>query len=179
MPRPDGTPYTNFHFDWTGDCRDPGQAIAWLQDARSKTFLSEFWAGYPIPSSINLWRTSTTQPPTITGSGALLMMGTTGELTTALRRDQQNGINAVYTAEQGSMRIWFVRRRAGLDRKSVVIIASFPSYWQGQYPAYQPPEKGWMDMWPANWPQRHYIYLQELIDVAGVLSVGSGVDNKW
>ena len=40
MPRPDGTPYTNFHFDWTGDCRDPGQAIAWLQDARSKTFLS-------------------------------------------------------------------------------------------------------------------------------------------
>jgi len=172
-----GTPYTDFHFDWTGDCRDPAQAIGWLQYDTSKTFLSEFYAGTNIPQSINLWRMSTTQPNTIASTCALLMMGTTGELTKALQRDQQNGINAIYTADQGSMRIWFVRRSAGLETKSVVIIASFPSYWGGQYPPYQPPEKGWIDMWPANWPQRQAIYLADL--VAGVLTVGSGEKARW
>ena len=25
-------PHTNFYFDRAGDCKHPGQAIAWLQD---------------------------------------------------------------------------------------------------------------------------------------------------
>lgn len=123
-------PHTNFWFDQSQarDCKDPGQAIAWLQDTRSRTYLSDYWAGFAIPSNIDLQ------------GQALLMMGTTGELQTALRQDIANGISGLVLRRANSTAIWFVRRRAGRDTKTVVIIACAYDYWGG---AYTDPGNGW------------------------------------
>ena len=106
---------TNFWFDRHGNCKNPGQAIAYLQDTQSRTYLSDFWSGFQIPRSIDLQ------------NQALLMMGITDNLQAALLRDYNNGngIGAVQTAGPGSLKIAYVRRRAGIETKSVVIIADF------------------------------------------------------
>jgi hypothetical protein len=150
---------TNFWFDRNGDCKDPAQAIAWLQDARSRTYLSDYYTGFAIPQSIDLQ------------NQALLMMGTTGHLQAALLRDYNNGngIRAVQTAGAGSMKIWYVRRRAGTETKSVVIIASEPLYWGSQA------RTGWKDMYPSS-----YINAMSLNSLASqVLPTGSGKAAEW
>ena len=73
------------------------------------------------------------------------MMGTTSELQTALAQDLNNGLGAVETAGAGSMKIWYVRRKAGWDTKTVVIIASWPAYWGGQATNFG--GQGWQDLY--------------------------------
>jgi hypothetical protein len=60
----------SFHFDRHGDCKNPGQAIAWLQDTRARGSLSDYWIpnGFAVPNRIDLQ------------NQALLMMGTTEAL---------------------------------------------------------------------------------------------------
>jgi hypothetical protein len=168
-------PKTNFYFDWTGACKDPGQAIGLLRnDAKTKTFLSDFYYGTTVPSAIKLWRDSTAPPITSTPA-AMLMMGTTGQLTEALTQDQTNGISTVETT--GPMVIWYLRRRAGKVTKSLVIIASWPGYWLQQY-NYQPPEKGWRELWPNPYQGRSYqrMYISDLI---GAVLPNGEHDKAW
>jgi hypothetical protein len=71
------------------------------------------------------------------------------------------------------MKMWYVRRRAGLDTKTVVIIASWPGYWGSQY-NYQPRERGWVELWPS---QINAMGIQSLMD--NVLPRASGVTAWW
>ena len=156
-------PHTNFYFDRAGDCKHPGQAIAWLQDTRSRTYLTDYYAGTgaAIPRSIDLQ------------NQALLMMGTTSELQTALAQDLNNGLGAVETAGAGSMKIWYVRRKAGWDTKTVVIIASWPAYWGGQATNFG--GQGWQDLYPNSYIQA--ISLNTL--ARNVIPIGSGKTAQW
>jgi hypothetical protein len=152
----------NFYFDGLGSCKDPGQAIAYLQaDQYSPPYLSQLYPPNQVPQgTIHL------------GTSALLMMGTTGELQTALRQDYLNGIRAVETAGIASMRIMYVRRRAGLETKTVVIIASWTDYWGQNY--------NWFG--GNNWYDLHQGYynaqsLQALADQ--LLPTASGGQAWW
>jgi hypothetical protein len=141
---------TNFWFDrGIGNCKNQGQAIALLQDTQSRTYLSDYWVGtgFAIPSTLYL------------ENGALLMMGITEKLQDALLHDYNNGngITAVETGypprpgvparpgAPGSLKIAYVRRRAGKETKSVVIIADLNLYWAGQLTNWGG-QKGWIDM---------------------------------
>jgi hypothetical protein len=128
-------PSVNFHFDRRGDCKNPGQAIAWLQDTRARGSLSDFWAGFAIPNRIDLQ------------DQALLMMGTTANLQRVLLQDYANGVVSLETAGAGSMGIRYVRRRAGLETKTVVIIASDSAYWAPGGHFFGTNE--WRDLWPG------------------------------
>jgi hypothetical protein len=156
---------TNFWFDNNRSCQDPGQAIAWLQDARSRTYLSDYWAGFQIPRRIDLQ------------GQALLMMGITDTLKPALVRDYNNGngISAVHTAAAGSMKIWYVRRKTSsyLETKTVVIIADFNLYWQGANPA-NFGRTGWRDLYPNS-----YINAISLGTLATIVETASGVTAWW
>jgi hypothetical protein len=150
MPRPDGTTYTNFYFDAHGSCKDPGQAIAYLQaDQYSPTYLSQFYPNLVPGGTIQL------------GNSALLMMGITDELQAALRRDYKNGQGIVALQTAGWMRIWYVRRRVWSmppETKTVVIIASWTDYWGHQsvdletvepYFEKRGDRNNWFRLWPA------------------------------
>jgi hypothetical protein len=171
MPRPNGTHYTNFYLDANGSCKNPGQAIAWLQsDQDSPGYLTNLFLGVPPGGTIHL------------GNQALLMMGITEELQAALRLDYANGIHAVETAGGGSMRVYYVRRRVWSmppETKSVVIIASWPTYWQqnGNYFCRNWPPRagdGWYNLWDANY---NNMPLDGLAD--RVLLAASGVTAWW
>lgn len=153
----------NFHFDppQTKDCKDPAQAIAWLQQSANVS-VSACYAGVRIPQRINL------------GSTALLMMGTTAELQKVLRQDDANGIFQLETTGPGSMRIWYVRRKAGQwETKTVVLIASWPDYWGSRYD-YPDRQRGWYDLW------RGYFDIMSLRSLADdVLPKAKGVDAWW
>jgi hypothetical protein len=154
---------TNFWFDRHGNCKNPGQAIAYLQDTQSRTYLSDFWSGFQIPRSIDLQ------------NQALLMMGITDNLQAALLRDYNNGngIGAVQTAGPGSLKIAYVRRRAGIETKSVVIIADFNLYWVGQYTNWGG-QTGWIDMYPGY---NQAISIDTL--ARNVIPIGSGKTAQW
>ena len=49
------------------------------------------------------------------------------------------------------MKIWYVRRKAGWDTKTVVIIASWPAYWGGQATNFG--GQGWQDLYPNSYIQ--------------------------
>jgi hypothetical protein len=156
---------TNFYFDHKGNCKDPGQAIALLQSPESNTMLSSYWPGVRTPRQVILLQNT-----------ALLMMGITEYLQAALLRDYNNGDGIMHleTAGEGTMKIWYVRRRASLETKSVVIIASFPLYWAGQHTNYGG-KLGWQDMYPNS-----YINAMSLNSLANVvLPTGSGVTAWW
>jgi hypothetical protein len=158
-----------FHFDHEQDCKNPGQAIAWLQHPLAKRSLVSFYGGAAIPQI----------PPSIAlGSTALLMMGTTSEIQGALRQDYNDGIQSLQTAGAGSMKIWYVRRRAGMETKTVVIIASWPDYWGSRndyyYDAARYP-KGWYDLYQNSY--QNAISLQTLADQ--ILPAGQGVSSWW
>jgi hypothetical protein len=120
----------NFWFDKIGDCKDPKKAVKYLEkDADKEHTLSEAAqvAGLPI--------TGESPNRTISlGKLALLMMGITDDLRAALRKDYQwkTGIQTVVTPN--SMRLWYVRRRAGTVTKTVAIIASWSDYWGSTMP---------------------------------------------
>jgi hypothetical protein len=154
-----------FHFDQspTKDCKNPGQAIAWLQQSAYGS-LSACYTGRP-PSGITLEST------------ALLMMGTTDDLQKVLRQDYNDGIQALWTTGMGSMKIWYVRRRAGKETKTVVIIASWPDYWDSRNDYYYSAQnkKGWYDLY-----QNSYIEAISLQILANqILPNAKGVDAWW
>jgi hypothetical protein len=162
-------PHADYHFDDVQDCKNPGQAIAYLQNPMARTTLANFYgrAAIPqIPDRIAL------------GSTALLMMGTTDDLQKALRQDYQDGIKSLETTGAGSMTIWYVRRRAGRETKTVVIIASWPDYWGSRKDYYydaQNNPKGWYNLHPNSYINA--ISLQTLAD--HILPAAKGVDAWW
>lgn len=149
----------NFWFDQTGDCQNPGQAIAWLQSVGSPRYLSDWWTSQ-TPWQISL------------GNRALLMMGTTEKLREALLEDIKSGINAVDVPT--FMNIWYVRRRAKLETKSVVIIADKDQYWG---PSYKNTlgQKGWKEM--CRGIVSGHVGLKELAD--NILPEGQGKTAEW
>jgi hypothetical protein len=168
---------TNFWFDrGIGNCKAPGQAIACLQDAQSRTYLSDFWGavGQRPPATIDL------------ENGALLMMGISDNLQTVLLHDyNNNGIRAVQTGfparpgvparpgAPGSLKIAYVRRRAWSETKSVVIIADFENYWVRQLTNWGG-KLGWIDMYPGF---NQAISIDTL--ARQVIWAGSGQPAEW
>jgi hypothetical protein len=139
-------PETNFWFDKIGDCKNPKKAIEYLagkQADQLKTLSAAAnVANFPI--------TGESPNRTISlGNHALLMMGITEDLQTALVSDQMakvGGIDYVVTASSNSIRVWYVRRRAGSVTKTVAIIASWPDYWGSTMPP-AVNGKNWQDLW--------------------------------
>jgi hypothetical protein len=60
---------------------------------------------------------------------ALIMSGTTGELSAALTADIQAGIRSLHIIQDGPVAVWYIRRKAGTFTKTLVSISSLPLYW--------------------------------------------------
>jgi hypothetical protein len=102
-----------FYLDVDGRGQDPANAIEILQSEYSATSLTGLWDGEAF------WR--------LPGTTALLMMGTTSELQEALEAAYTAGLK--YITSGSDMVIWYVRRKAGWEKKTVACIASLSQYW--------------------------------------------------
>jgi hypothetical protein len=104
-----------FYIDRNGSTKGPGAAIEILRGDYSTIDLTGLWDG-----SNNQLRLS--------GTDALLMMGTTAELQQALYAAKSQDVISVAIPGEDKV-IWYVRRRAGLETKTVASLASLSQYW--------------------------------------------------
>jgi hypothetical protein len=110
---PDGT---------TGIGANPQRAVDLVTGADIKQSLAEAWTGDPktAPAYPNFCdRISQFRP------SALLMNGTTSELQTALREAVNAGTQAFW-ASGDQLLVWYLRRKAGMETKSLILMA--PKY---------------------------------------------------
>jgi hypothetical protein len=108
------------YFDTNGSAQDPAAAIQILSQSVAgyvvRHAFTDMWAGMQLPRRASL-----------EGTQAILMMGTTAELQADLLAAYNQGVQDIDVVPD-VLCIYFVRRTAGLETKTVVSIAPL-DYW--------------------------------------------------
>jgi hypothetical protein len=143
-----------FYFDDSqhGQAKSPANAVQWLRSNAASDSIANLWGG---GNSVNLvW-----QSPTA-GSGALLMMGRTGELADALSyASGVSNIDAIWCSDD-SLVVLYVRCHIGGTgalgiaghTHTVVSVAPLWKYWglQRNFLTLYQGHNGWFSMYPWN-----------------------------
>jgi hypothetical protein len=154
----------DFCYDSNGSAKHPASAIQRLKhrQGNSAGSLAGLWDGQP-PNWPNLDR-----------AHAILMMGTTSELQSALQHAENQGIQGIWV-ENDEMAIWYVRRKAGFSTKTVVSIAPLQRYWRlaANNPAQVPGQ------WFPLWDQQIYNDGISLADLRNKVLIGAQGITAW
>lgn len=151
------------YFDTNGSAQDPANAIQILSQAIQgyvvRHSFTDMWAGMQPPSVARL-----------EGTQAIVIMGTTAELQADLLAAANQGVQAIEVFGT-ILCIYYVRRKAGLETKSVVSIAPL-EYWGLQNYANDIGQT-WYKLWDGTTQSINLQYLANTI-----LPLGKGV-NAW
>jgi hypothetical protein len=153
----------DIYFDTDGSAQDPVTAIQILSQSVAgyvvRHAFTDMWAGMQLPRRASL-----------EGTQAILMMGTTAELQADLLAAYNQGVQDIDVVPD-VLCIYFVRRKAGLETKTVVSIAPL-DYWR--LPSYvEHINQTWYRLWDGTIQN---IDLRSLANT--VLPRGKGV-NSW
>jgi hypothetical protein len=153
----------DIYFDTDGSAQDPANAIQILSQALPNYLVrhtfTDMWRGMQLPGVARL-----------EGTQAILMMGTTAELQADLLAADNQGVQGIDVVPD-VLCIYFVRRKAGLETKTVVSIAPL-DYWR--LPNYvENINQTWYRLWDGTTQSASLQYLANTI-----LPRGKGI-NAW